>query len=501
MQAVKKNKFMPKLAKKFQILTIICLAAITISASGVLVWAQSFFDDTEGQRPSIFQTATLDFSLSSNQDFSPFLTPTQNAQKTITIQNNGRLPIVYQINVNTTGGEANFCQAIKLSLTINGQTLVSLPLPDFNIASLHLPTASSTDLVFTASLPSASPDQRGQTCQFDFYFLGKQEEGVGFFDQEIASNSITAGQWQSGGPVVMIYPNGGEVWWVGRSYNILWQAHNSAGSDDELSISLWYSADSGGSWAPIVASTSNDGVYRWRVPLFIGDYFTPSERARIKVVAYDPSGRIVGDDISDEDFCPPIDFSLLTDEEREKLKELGWDIGEQADHSISSSSEPTDNQNQNSQSNDEVVDKNDNFNDSANNDFANQATSSQSLATSTKNQTATSTKQAADIEQIDTQATSTSTLATTTPIIKTKGQIAPDLFTPITETPKIESTQATSTDEQVESENKETKEEDLTIDNKQFHNNNIQANKTGTSTIDLINLSTQMAQGILKNEK
>jgi len=124
--------------------------------------------------------------------------------------------------------------------------------------------------------------------------------------------------------VEILVPNGGEIWWVGRTYPIQWLATNFNGPDVDLTIDIWYSRDSGRTWANIVKDTENDGAYNWRVPLIIDGYLTPSENARIKVVAKGPENfMIANDDVSDEDFCPPIDFEFLTLEELSIVMNFG----------------------------------------------------------------------------------------------------------------------------------------------------------------------------------
>lgn len=52
-------------------------------------------------------------------------------------------------------------------------------------------------------------------------------------------------------------------------------------------------------------------------------FYVPSHTARIKAVAFGPENFMMqGKDISDADFCPPIDYGLLTPEEKEQVKEL-----------------------------------------------------------------------------------------------------------------------------------------------------------------------------------
>jgi hypothetical protein len=125
-------------------------------------------------------------------------------------------------------------------------------------------------------------------------------------------------------PIVnMVWPNGGEVLYVGETTSLLWSAINPNGSDSALGIDIWYSADSGSTWAKIAANIENDGVFEWRVPLYIGDYYVPSHLGRIKVMAFGPENFMAQAwDISDHDFCPPVDYNLLTEEERAQVDQL-----------------------------------------------------------------------------------------------------------------------------------------------------------------------------------
>ncbi|MCL5666158.1 MAG: lamin tail domain-containing protein [Patescibacteria group bacterium] len=115
------------------------------------------------------------------------------------------------------------------------------------------------------------------------------------------------------------YPVGGEVWYAGHTETLRWTAHNPNGSDDELKIDLYYSRDSGATWAIIVTGTPNTGSYDWRIPLFLedGSYYVPSHISRIKVVATGPENFMVQSEDSSEDFCPPIDYNMLTPQEQE----------------------------------------------------------------------------------------------------------------------------------------------------------------------------------------
>jgi hypothetical protein len=56
-------------------------------------------------------------------------------------------------------------------------------------------------------------------------------------------------------------PNGGQNWHVGIKYNITWASGGTSGN-----VKIEYSTDSGSSWATIIASTPDDGLYLWTIP-------------------------------------------------------------------------------------------------------------------------------------------------------------------------------------------------------------------------------------------
>jgi hypothetical protein len=63
-----------------------------------------------------------------------------------------------------------------------------------------------------------------------------------------------------GGSVTVIAPNGGETWTIGTSNAILWTTSWTGGN-----VKIEVSRSGGTSWAAIVSSTPNDGVYNWTV--------------------------------------------------------------------------------------------------------------------------------------------------------------------------------------------------------------------------------------------
>jgi hypothetical protein len=68
--------------------------------------------------------------------------------------------------------------------------------------------------------------------------------------------------WGAQSGVVVMRPNGAEVWEAGTVRQIAWDSYGDTGS---LSVAVDFSADGGNSWAPVTGSTPDDGSYDWLV--------------------------------------------------------------------------------------------------------------------------------------------------------------------------------------------------------------------------------------------
>jgi subtilisin family serine protease len=95
--------------------------------------------------------------------------------------------------------------------------------------------------------------------------------------------------------VTVIWPNGGEVLFIGHVYTILWEASDNVGI---VSTDIDYSTDGGNSWTDVVELEGNPEEYDWTVP------GPPTSDGRIRVTCYDYAGNS-GGDMSDSNFCPP----------------------------------------------------------------------------------------------------------------------------------------------------------------------------------------------------
>ncbi|MBD3334781.1 MAG: hypothetical protein GF355_04640 [Candidatus Eisenbacteria bacterium] len=112
-------------------------------------------------------------------------------------------------------------------------------------------------------------------------------------DGEPGSISIQGGQNQP--PAVTVTsPNGGETWQGGSTQSILYTATDPDTPDQDLTITLEYSTNSGGGWTTIASGQSNTGSHSWTVP------FIPTSQARVRVTASD--GELQSSDTSNADF-------------------------------------------------------------------------------------------------------------------------------------------------------------------------------------------------------
>jgi ELWxxDGT repeat protein len=66
--------------------------------------------------------------------------------------------------------------------------------------------------------------------------------------------------------ITVTSPNGGENWEEGSSSDITWTGSGISGD-----VKIEFSANSGGSWTEIIASTENDGSHPWTVPSQVSD--------------------------------------------------------------------------------------------------------------------------------------------------------------------------------------------------------------------------------------
>jgi hypothetical protein len=108
--------------------------------------------------------------------------------------------------------------------------------------------------------------------------------------------------------VTVITPNGGELWYKGKGYEIKWTAEYGIG---DLSINIEYSTTGmNGTYDTIAGGLKNTGTYTWNIP----DTVPTSSDCYVRIIASDVN-YVTGNDTSDSNFTivpPPVPSINLT---------------------------------------------------------------------------------------------------------------------------------------------------------------------------------------------
>ncbi len=185
---IKVGDFKTSIVKIVVLLVIVSLNWAGISA---VIETLAYLNDAEDSPQNVFSASTLDFSWDSPVDFSPEVTPTTTASRTVNVQNDGILG--FQYTIQTANATGSLCGDLDLTADLDGSTVGTWSLTSFNYNAGQF--VAPEDWQFTATLTSDGPALENETCDFDFVFDGAQIGGAGFYDQEIISNTITSGQW------------------------------------------------------------------------------------------------------------------------------------------------------------------------------------------------------------------------------------------------------------------------------------------------------------------
>ncbi|MFH1846269.1 MAG: DUF2341 domain-containing protein [Candidatus Omnitrophota bacterium] len=114
------------------------------------------------------------------------------------------------------------------------------------------------------------------------------------------------------GTIMVVEPNGGEIWGKGANQEILWSALEY---EDKYEMDIAYSLDNGNNFIPIAQNAKNSGNLIWHIP----ENLPESNRVMIKVSDAD-AGHV--NDISDKAFeISAISSQQDEDEEEESFEE------------------------------------------------------------------------------------------------------------------------------------------------------------------------------------
>lgn len=115
----------------------------------------------------------------------------------VRIKNDGELNLVVKNTAQNLTGSSDLCNALKLKVLKNWQSVYDGPLSNFSYQS-DIQAGEAEDLVFSVRLDTASTALTAQNCSFNFLVESIQEAGGGTIrlsDTETLQNQVATGSW------------------------------------------------------------------------------------------------------------------------------------------------------------------------------------------------------------------------------------------------------------------------------------------------------------------
>ena len=163
--------------------SLILFLALSLGLSPLVALAH--FNDQENSAYNLVSCATLDFALEAPSDF-------VRAVKEIEVVNLGTINFFYQIE--TANASGTLCDYLNISASLNGSLEYGGSLSGLFINKTKFQSPQLWQ--FSATLSTTSSSLENTFCNFDFVFNGYQTtSSLGFYDQEIINNTITANNW------------------------------------------------------------------------------------------------------------------------------------------------------------------------------------------------------------------------------------------------------------------------------------------------------------------
>lgn len=137
-----------------------------------------------------------------------------------------------------------------------------------------------------------TPTQSYEGAAFSWYVVAKNAAGE-------ARGADWTYQLSTGPSLRLVSPNGGEDWIAGRTYPINWDPSAHIGPVAAYGLAL--STDGGRTFTNLLFGRLNDPAKRswdWSILFTLA-----SERARIRVQAFDSDNQVLAEDVSDADFA------------------------------------------------------------------------------------------------------------------------------------------------------------------------------------------------------
>ena len=216
----------------FKMITVLMLVVLNVFWLSNVMVTLAYYNDHE-QSPVNFTASTVDFSLDSQADFSPVVTPSESADKSIYISNDSGFDLQHDLALSNFTGDSDLCAELMLNARLGDTDVYSGPLVGFTVADTTLIGSSSALLDLEAFLTNDDETLKNKICNFDLNINGwgiNSDDNQGFFDNETITNSVSSGDWIIEEPEEPI-ENGDVV-----INEIMWSG--SSGDDDDEWIEL-----------------------------------------------------------------------------------------------------------------------------------------------------------------------------------------------------------------------------------------------------------------------
>jgi len=189
-----KSVITKRIYKSLEKVGICFLILILFSPLVLMRGTNAGFLDEEKSEGNIFSSSTLDFYVSSGDDFSPKISPSMETIRLVSIDQEGMSDFNYRVSVDNISGGTDLCDELEIKddLDDSYQSLSSY-------VSSSTDNLTKTDWNFTVQLADNDDALADKTCDFDLKFESWQENlayGVGgFVDVENISSSIESEHW------------------------------------------------------------------------------------------------------------------------------------------------------------------------------------------------------------------------------------------------------------------------------------------------------------------
>jgi len=267
----KKKQINHGLIKNSLFKIVALLLAIGLNWSGLLAVTETlaYYNDQE-QSPINFIASIVDFSLNSQADFIPAVTPDQAADKSIYLSNDSGFDLQHDLALSNFTGDSNLCDNLMLNANLGGTNIYSGRLLDFTFTTTTLAGSSSALLELEAFLAEGDEALKNKTCNFNLHVLGWQIDsaatGQGFTDDEIIANSVSSGDWIIEIPPTPVATGDviiNEIMWMGSRTD---DDHNKIGdewielknmTDQAIDIGQWLIANARNNGNDLMIPASN----------------------------------------------------------------------------------------------------------------------------------------------------------------------------------------------------------------------------------------------------